>query len=261
MTGRLGLMDFFEKKSNILIALALSVIVLLGLEFLIFIALASYAGEQSRIEVKDRDGRIVYQTAGNKLDHLDRWYFERQYGNLDNYGVEVKTITKPFPVRAWVSASVGVPVVLILLISYLVKVYLNLLHDEKKETGQEYPVLYGRGYRLMSWANFLNSHSIFYLGVFIGFGALTFWMVPNFLADVVKFSINITRDNKWFILTPLVLLAAFAGWTVYLRYKLSKRMMDHQFSLEKYRLDRELLLREQLASDVLEPVNKSLDMP
>ncbi len=258
MSKRLSLMDLFERKNSVLIALAISVVGFLCLEMVIYIASASSSGEYSRIEVKDKQGYVVYRTSGNTVSHIDRWYFERKHGNLENYDVEIKSVNKPFPVRAWVSASVGVPIVLILLISYLIRVYLTLLHGSEPERGEGFPVVYGQRHPFISWTMFLSSHSIFYLGAAIGFLALTFWMVPNFLSELVEGGMNVIKENKWFALTPFVLLAVIALWIAYLRYRLSKRMMDHQFYLEKYRLDREAGIGDKLPVETSDAESRQL---
>jgi hypothetical protein len=258
MVKRHSLMDLFEKKSTVLIALASSVIFFLCLEMLIFIASASISGERSTVEVKDKQGSVVYRTPGNSIDNIDRWRFAKKFGSLDSYDVEIKTVNKPFPVRAWVSASVGVPIVLILLISYLVKVYMTLLHGNETESSEKYPVLYGKVHPFISWTMFLSSHSIFYLGFLIGLAALVFWMVPNFISDVVSTSVSIMYESKWLILGPVAFIAVFAIWVAYLRYRLSKRMMDYQYSLEKYRLERELQ-QNSLPAEVRESASRSVE--
>ncbi len=60
------------------------------------------------------------------MGHLPRDYFERHHGSLVNYDVEVTTLRRPFPVSEWVVESIGIPVGLILLVSFLIKVYLSV---------------------------------------------------------------------------------------------------------------------------------------
>ena len=224
MSKKVGLMDLFEGRNSALIALIVGVIFLILLETLIFIASSSASGEWTIVEVKDKQGNVIHRAKGASMADIDRWHFERIYGHLGNYDVAVATVNRPFPVRAWVSASIGIPVVLILLISYLIKVYFTLLHGNGTRTGEGYPVAaFESRHPFISWAMFLSSHSIFYLGAFIGAAALIFWMVPSFIAGLVETSLNIMQENKWLILGPVVLLTVFAVWVVYLRYRLSKR--------------------------------------
>ncbi|NLI83271.1 MAG: hypothetical protein GX443_16525 [Deltaproteobacteria bacterium] len=237
---RLSLQDVFQGKKNMLIALGISVLIFLALEILIFVIFAASSGERSRIEVRDKSGKIVYDVAGTTLSHINFSYFERKYGDLSNYDVQVKTVKTPFPVRAWVSASVGVPTALMLLIAYLVKVYVTLLQGTDPVDRGDYPVIYGRTPMLISWSLFLRSSSVFMVGVIVSALALSFWMVPNFFGEVLLFSTAAVKDSGWLVLGSAIFLAGFASWAVYLRYRLSRRMMDYQYRLEKKRLDQQL---------------------
>jgi len=139
MAAKVNLLDVFHGRKSMLMALGLSVIIFLLIELIIFTVFATTSGEQSRIEVRDKAGRKIYDVPGTTLSQINFSYFERKYGDLANYDVEVKTIHNPFPVRAWVSASIGVPMVLILLISYLVKVYLTLLQGGEQPGTENIP--------------------------------------------------------------------------------------------------------------------------
>jgi hypothetical protein len=247
--------ELFDRKSTILVALGISVVFLVCLEMVIYIAAATSSGERSRVEVRDSQGRMIYSTAGSAISQIDRMSFEKKFGDLHNYEVAVTTVDKPFPVRAWVAASVGIPIVLILLISYLIKVYMVLLHGSEGPGKGGLPALDGKPHPFVFLANFISSHSLFYLGTFISLTALVFWMLPNFLAELVGLSINILRENKWFVLAPVIALSAFIVWVVYLRYRLARRMMDHQFTLERYRLDYEMRQQRQLNVEELQKLD------
>jgi hypothetical protein len=249
---KLNLFDVFQGRKSMLVALGLSVMVFLVLEMIIFAVLAAYCGEQSRIEVRDKSGKIIYDVAGTTLSHVNFSYFERKYGDLGNYEVEIKTINKPFPVRAWVSASVGIPMALILLISYLVKVYLTLLQGEEHQNKENYPAVVERMHPFVSWSLFLSGSSIFLTGAVIAGLALVFWMVPNFLGELVGFSAAALRDSGLLVGGAAVFCACFALWVVYLRYRLSRRLMDYQYRLEKQRLDQQFHGQAQLVPNVRE---------
>jgi hypothetical protein len=121
-----------------------------------------------------------------------------------------------------------------------------LLHGSEGPGKGGLPSIDGRPHPFVFLANFISSHSVFYLGTFIALAAMVFWMLPNFLAELVGLSINILRENKWFVLAPVIGLSAFIVWVVYLRYRLAKRMMDHQFTLERDRLNYEMRQQKQL---------------
>lgn len=258
---KLSLLDVFHGRKNTLIALGISVIVLLAVELMIFIAMAASSGEQSRIEVRDQSGKLIYNVAGTTLSHINFSYFERKYGDLDNYDVQVKTISKPFPIRAWISASIGVPLVLILLVSYLVRVYLTLLQGEEHPNKENYPALPGRAHPFIAWSLFLSSSSIFLMGAVIAGIALVFWVVPSFLGELVDFGAAALRENSWLVQGAAVFTAFFALWVVYLRYRLSRRMMDYQYRLEKQRLEQQFHQHDQLTVERGDGIVESMGEP
>lgn len=237
MRARIHLLDVFHGKKSMLVALGVSVILFLLVELLIFAIFAASSGDHSRIEVRDKTGRKIYDVAGATLSHINFSYFERKYGDIANYDVEVKTVHTPFPVRAWVSASVGVPIVLILLASYLVKVYLTLLQGSESGDPSNMPILYSKGHPFISLSLFFTSSSIFLLGTFIAFIALLFWMVPNFLGEIFAVGTAALREGGRVFQGVAVFFAALLVWIVYLRYRLSKRLMDYQFRLEQQKLE------------------------
>ena len=49
---------------------------------------------------------------------------------------------------------------------------------------------------------------------------------------------------KWFFLGVFVFLASLFVWIIYLKYKISERMMDRQLDLEKFRVEKQLLLEQ-----------------
>jgi hypothetical protein len=258
---KLGLLDVFHGRKNMVIALAVSVIVLLAIEMVIFIAMVASSGEQSRIEVRDKSGKLIYNVTGTTLSHMNFSYFERKYGDLDNYDVEVKTISKPFPVRAWISASIGVPLVLILLTSYLVKVYLILLQGEEHPNTGNYPAIQGRMHPFIAWSLFLSSSSIFFMGTIIAGIAVVFWMVPDVLGELADFSAATLMKNSRLLQGTAVFTACLALWVVYLRYRLSRRMMDYQYRLEKQRLDQHFHQHEQLTPGRADSIVESRGEP
>ncbi len=249
MSSGIRLCDIFNKKSTMLVSLGFSVAILFGIELLIFIAFSSTSGQKPVIEIRDKSGHVVSRTVGSLVD---RGYLESKFGNLNNYDVEVSTIDKPFPVRAWISASVGVPVVLILLVAYLVKVYLHLLDGGETQSESHSLVTGGHVFPFFVTA-ILNRYFVFFLGVLIALGALLFWMVPNLLRELAGLTVETVRQAKWIVLAPLGGLVCFFLWISFLRYRLSVKLMEHQFRLEKYRLERDPDSTHRLPSDMPDP--------
>jgi len=246
MPTKLRLLDVFEGKGNLKIVLATSVFLFLAIELLIFIAASASSGDRSFVEVKNNSGQVVYRTPGNTVGHIHRPYFERHHGSLENYDVEVTTVHKPFPVREWVVASIGIPVGLILLVSFLIKVYLSLIYGEET-AGEANSRLYeGRKQSLLSWSQLMSSVSVYTVGALILLLVLLLWLVPNFFWNLVSYSMTGIQEHKGIFFGVLIGLALFVSWIAFLRYKLSKKMMENQLTLEKYRIDKQFQLEAQV---------------
>ncbi len=244
MPNKIRLLDVFEGTSNLKIILGASVLLFLVIELLIFIAASAYSGDRSFVEVKNKRGQVVYRTPGSTVGHIHRSYFEKHHGSLENYDIEIKTDYKPFPVREWVVASVGIPVSLILLLSFLVKVYLSLIYGEETPSGNP-SVFDARKQSLLSWSQLMSSVSVYTIGALVLFLVLLLWLVPNLFWNLVSSSMNAIEQYKEIFLGMLIGLVLLIGWIVFLRYKLSKNMLEAQLTLERYRLDKEFQLQQE----------------
>jgi hypothetical protein len=243
MGETLRLLDLFQRERYHKLILLVSVGAFLLLEFLIFLASASQAGDKSRILILDTSGNKVYESAGTTLSSYDKGFFEFYHGPIENYRLQVKTDSHPFPFRAWLTAAIGIPVGLILLVAFIVRSYLTLVYGEQKPDPEQPEATNPRKQRLGGFATAFRNVSVFHIGAVVLLAVLTLWMVPNFLGDFFKLSLASIREYKLFFLGAAIFLGLLLVWVIYLRYKLSKQMLENQLHLEKYRLDHQLLLR------------------
>jgi hypothetical protein len=240
MAQKARLLDLFEGRRNQKTILTISVLIVLVLEVLIYLAAASQSGQKSRVLVLDDTGAKVYETPGTALTSYEKLAFENTFGPLKNYRIQVQTESLPFPFRAWSSAAVGIPMGLILLVAFLVRCYLSLVYGDESDSDQasKAEAVYGR---FGSVVNLFRGVSIFHIGFLIVIAVLLFWIVPNFLGDFARVSVNIVREFKWFFVGAAAFLAIILLWIIYLRYKISREMLKNQTDLEKYRLEIQLL--------------------
>lgn len=245
MSQKIRLLDVFEGNRRQRIVLIVSVLAFLILEVIIYLAAASDAGQKSRIIVTDANGAKVYETLGSALTSYEKLNFENSYGSLSNYRVQLQTDTTPFPFRAWVSAAVGVPVGLVLLVSFLVRVYLSLLYGEEKDKSAKSEEPGGAPHRFASINRMFHGISVFHIGFLTVLAVLLLWMVPNFIGDFAKITFTAMREHSWFFGGAAVFLASMIAWVIYLRYRLSKKMLDNQLDLEKFRVEKQLLLQAE----------------
>jgi hypothetical protein len=234
------LLDVFEGRRSQKVILAASVIILLVLELMIYLAAASQAGQKSRVVISDTRGAVVYETPGTTLTSYEKLNFENTHGPLKDYRIQIVTESLPFPFRAWSTAAVGIPVGLILIVAFLVRSFLSLVYGEDSDQQEDATVGAGIG-KFGSMANLFRRVSIFYIGFLVVLAVLLFWIVPNFLGDLARISTTAIREYKWFFLGVSIFFALLTMWVIYLRYKLSREMLKNQSDLEKYRLEIQLL--------------------
>ncbi|MCU0587330.1 MAG: hypothetical protein MUF52_04155 [Syntrophobacteraceae bacterium] len=256
MSQKVRLLDVFEGRRYLKIVLVVSVLAFLVLELLIYLGAASQAGTKSRTVVLDSEGNKVFETAGSALSSYEKLVFENNHGPIQNFRMQLQTETLSFPFRAWLSAAVGIPIGLILLVSFLVKVYLALLYGEEPEKPDLSADGAGVRDRIGSIYQSFHRFNVFHLGFLVLMSVLMFWVVPNFLQDFAKVSLAAIRDYKWFFAGASIFLAVIITWIIYLRYRLSKQMLENQFNIEKFRIETQLLARTEPAPLLPSPVKE-----
>ena len=70
-------------------------------------------------------------------------------------------------------------------------------------------------------------------------------------------SMTAIREYKWFFLGTAIFLALLITWIIYLRYKLSRQMLENQLDLEKFRVERQLLVQQEPAHLLPSPMNEA----
>jgi hypothetical protein len=256
MAPQQRLFDLLEGRRHQKVVLVVSVLLLLLLEIMIYFAAAGQAGRISRLIVTDAEGRTVYETTGKTLTSYQKMLFEKTHGPLSDYHVHVQTQSQPFPFRAWLSAAIGIPVGLILLLAFLIRAYLALMYGESKDREAE-PSAKDSAGRLTSFLGVFRSVSIFHVGFLLVLGVVLFWMVPNILGDFAKVSLATIREFKWYFVGVSVFLAVTVLWVIYLRYKLSRQMLQNQYDLEKFRVERQLPGPEEQPAMLPESMNRA----
>lgn len=236
------LLDVFEGGRRQRLILAVGVFLFLAVEIIIYASAASQAGDKARIVITDSSGAKVYETTGTVLTSYERMNFENNFGPLRNFQMNLQTESTPFPFRAWVSAAIGIPVGLVLLVSFVVKVYMSLLYGEdgKGDTPRGEAADSGMKGRMSAFSGFLKGLSVFHIGVIAFLAVLVLWMIPNFIGDATQTVMNAIREYPLFFIGAAVFLAALLVWMIYLRYSLSKMMIENQFKLEKIRIEAQL---------------------
>jgi len=232
--GRLS--ELLDNKAHQRIVLGICVLLILVLEVMIYLSAANTARQISTIIVTDHSGRKVYEAPGSTLTSYQQMLFEETHGPLADYNVYIKTDSHPFPTRTWLSSAAGIPIGLILLMVFLVRVFMALVHGESTQGGAKESTQPETG-RFGSSLALFRGISVFHAGLLFLVGALLLWLVPEFLLNVVEIGVSAVREFTWVVVGLAVFLALIIMWVVYLRYRLSKYSLDNQFGLEKVRLE------------------------
>ncbi len=236
------LIDLIEASPHQKTILMAAVALLLLLELVICIAAVNQTGSKSVIVIADVAGKVLYEAEGQVLSGYDKQAFEKTFGPVENYQVSVRVDRRPFPFRAWLAAAIGIPIGLMLLVSYLVRVYMALMVGEDGgEPGESSESVGHKGLvRILAYFRSMQRFSIFSIGFLIVLAVLVLWMVPDAVGQLAVIGIQAVREFKWFFLGAAVFLALVVLWIIYLRYRLSKTYMENQLQLEKFRMQQQL---------------------
>lgn len=240
MAHNLPLSEIFEGTKYPKLVLAVAVLMLLVLELTIYIAASGQSGPRSRVVISDVNGTKVYETSGTALTAYEKMVFESNFGSLANYKMHLESEIVPFPYRSWVLLAIGIPMGLILLLFFLVRVWLILLNGDHEDSTDNSASAQGKA-GIESFFGASRRISVLHVGFILVLALLGLWLIPSFLGDVIGSCFAAVREYPLFFLGFSVFAAAFLSWIVYLRYKLSKRMLDNQMELEKYRIQTHLL--------------------
>jgi hypothetical protein len=240
MARNLHLSQILEGTQYPKLVLALSVILLLVLELSIYIVVSSQSGLKSTVVIADVNGTKIYETPGTVLTAYEKMVFESSFGSLQNYKMHVESESVPFPYRSWILLAIGIPMGLILLLYFLVRVWLILLNEDHADKACDASSTQGKA-RLVSFLSASRHISVLHVGFVVVLAVLSLWLIPSFLGDIIGSCVAAVREYQLFFLGFSVFAGGFLIWIVYLRYKLSKRMLDNQMEIEKYRIQTNLL--------------------
>jgi len=230
MKKRNALTMLFQQHKKLFIIIG---ICLFLIELEIFAVAILKSGHKSMLVVIDKNEKVIYEADGRSLTEFNKYYFEKNFGPLENYEVKLERKEIPFPFRAWFSAAVGVPVGIVLLVAFIFRAVITLLGDDtsqKSDTPIENETKFEGFIRRVSDMNIFMIGSIAFLAI------LAYWVVPNVIAYIGVVSADVIFRFKWFFLTAAILLFILFFWFIYLRYLLAKKTIESKAEVEKHRL-------------------------
>ena len=228
-----NLMAIIREHRTLFIVIAVGLFLI---ELEIFILAAMKSGRKSVIQVKNPAGDVIYESDGNNLSQFDRYYFEQNFGPLENYHLGLMTREIPFPFRAWFVAAFGLPVGGVLLFAFVVQTYLALFYPDQL-TAASNKADPESGTRLERFLLRVSRYNVFIIGFLGLMGILAYWAVPNMIVYVGRVSVDTMVRYKWFFIAAAAVCLGLLIWLIYLRYLLARKSIESRTEVEKHRLE------------------------
>lgn len=224
------------------------------IEFGILVACMVAAANHTRVTVYDANQTLVYEDIYN-ADALAE--FRRVYG-IENFKDEGFTVArtlveKPFPTRTWIALSICVPLLLILFVAFVVRVFEEVFLFRKKtpetrdQDSRGFDFEETRFEKLFSTLGRLNIYS---LGATVIVAAFLFWMVPDLLITIGNISYQTISQLKWVLLSLVLVGGIYVIIQAFLSHKTKMAIIEQQSEIQKNR-DR-LAIEAQLETRLLE---------
>ncbi|MFO7988154.1 MAG: hypothetical protein ACQEQ5_12055 [Thermodesulfobacteriota bacterium] len=224
------------------------------IEFGILVACMVAAANHTRVTVYDANQTLVYEDIYN-ADALAE--FRRVYG-IENFKDEGFTVArtlveKPFPTRIWIALSICVPLLLILFVAFVVRVFEDVFLFRKKtpatrdQDSRGFDFEETRFEKLFSTLGRLNIYS---LGATVIVAAFLFWMVPDLLITIGNISYQTISQLKWVLLSLVLVGGLYVIIQAFLSHKTKMAIIEQQSEIQKNR-DR-LAIEAQLETRLLE---------
>jgi len=230
-----NLMAIIRENRTLLIVIAVGLFLI---ELEIFIIAAMKSGNKSVIQVKNVAGEVIYESDGKNLSQFDKYYFEQNFGALEQYRLNLDSRQTPFPFRAWFVAAFGLPVGGMLLFAFVVKVYLTVFYPEQLAAASTAASI-NDGSRMERFLLRVSRYNVFIIGFLMLIAIFAYWVVPNVIVYVGQVSIDTLVRYKWFFIATAAVFIGLLIWVIYLRYLLARKSIESQTVLEKHRLELE----------------------
>lgn len=231
------MIQFAKNNKELLFLIAFFLFVL---EFVIFINAFMQTGDHSKIQVLNNRDEVVYESDEKKLYQFDRYYFEKNFGPLENYRKRRLNIDNPFPFRGWMISSIGIPIGFMLVLGFIFKAWAVFFKGEKPV----YENNYRNGTnektkpssRLEQIIEMVSAMNIFVLGFFVIAALFLYWVLPDMVMFISRIGLETIIRFKWFFIGVFLTIAVLFSWFIYLRYLLAKKAIESRAEIEKIKL-------------------------
>ena len=239
------------QHKNILIILMVGFFIF---ELQLFAVTMMKSGRNAQLHIFNNSGELIFETNNEKLNKVDRYYFEKTFGPLKEYKKKLIVKNIPFPFRAWFTAAIGFPFGTVLIIAFIYKAYFALIlsasdkdidlskkHNPSKDDAFEDDAfeddddfeekLETRFFKILHKFENMN---IFIIGFLVFIFVISYWIFPNAISFIVEIVADFIDRYRWFFLCTLLISIAIFIWIIYLKYRLAQKNIDAQVELRKY---------------------------
>jgi uncharacterized membrane protein len=147
-------------------------------------------------------------------------------------------VEKPFPTRTWIALSICVPLLLILFVAFVVRVFEDVFlfrkkaPDKSSSDDRKFDFEETRFEKLFSTLGRLNIYS---LGATVIIAAFLFWMVPDLLITIGKISYQTISQLKWVLLSLILVGGIYVIVQAILSHKTKITIIEQQSEIQKNR--------------------------
>jgi len=211
------------------------------IEFGILMICVIYSANQDIVKIYNPVNQIVYEDAYNTSNINE---FKNIYG-IENFKEEGFVVTRvgidnKFPTRAWIALSICVPLVLILFVAFIVKVFTDVFHSkeknkERKENQTNEPDSDFEETRFEKLFSTLGRLNIYSLGCTVILIVFLYWMVPDLLIFLGRISFQTISELKWVILCVVLFAGVYMILKIFLSYKTKNTIITRQAEIQKNR--------------------------
>ena len=250
--------NHFEAHKTLFLVLAVGLFLV---ELEIFAMAAMKSGRESRLQVLDPQNHVVYEARSAVLDTQEKANFEKTFGALSDYRVNVVTTQRPFPFRPWFAAAVGLPIGAVLLFGFFIRAYEALFFRAQRRCDTQDGTAGEPAGRLEGLLTRVGRMNVFAIGGFVLIFALGLWAVPHLLAEFGRHGVALIIRYKWAALGAAGIFIGLVVWIIFLRFLLARRTIDAQADVEKYRLQLEMMGGHRSVARLSASQNPQLELP
>ena len=229
----------YELVENHVPGLPLILFIFAMIEFTILVICVVYSANQDIVKIYNSNNDVVYEDVYN-LSYITE--FKKIYG-IENFKKEGFVVTRvgidnKFPTRTWIALSICVPLILILFVVFIVKVFEDVFHSKKENERERDKAKQNSDFeetkfeKLFSTLGRLNIYSLGCTAIIIVF---LYWMVPDLLIYLGKISYQTISELKWIILGVVLFGGVYMILKIFLSYKTKNELIKQQAEIQKNR--------------------------